>query len=631
MFLVAGGSGLGKTTLLISLAKEALRWGFPALVIYVDLNGTSGDGQIEGIQLAILRKLGVSEAVIDAAGSDGLARLYQVETTARHFLLLLDNVKSRDQARELCPGPGNTVVLTSRTAAPALAALCEDTINLTGLGYEDAKNLLVGLAGAERIDADLDAVKTLVAQCEGLPLALLLVGTLLVSDEAMTVRQVVDGLEARESRKANGRSKQIESVLDLCYARLEAVEPNAARLFRCLGASVGRAHLPPLPRAALAALARLFPGTSDAAVDILLHWQLAKADRRGRIYLHGTVRQYAARKLGRSEDALKRLIRWYTGSAYAGGNALADGWAGDLIPDTTGIVPHEFSSERPDLVLAWFEQERSTMVAVLRDFGHVTPNSWQLPVFCLPALFIRRPLDDCRELAQRAVRLAQNNDFGRGRCLHLYAWVENETTAGAPATRCLDELVDLHDRIADERGRAWTMYVCGQRFAVQREFAQADRCFREALRHFRATGFRFGIAIVQSTRAVVLDGLGRDDDARSAAQEGLTIACELGNIPLRAFARDQVGFLYQQHGEFGEAIRIYGQVLHDRHRSGERWGIADTLLRQGQAFAGMGDRERAREALTTSLAIFQELRDHRQVLVVQLALASLDIEYRAGN
>ncbi|WP_391486554.1 tetratricopeptide repeat protein [Amycolatopsis bartoniae] len=619
---VVGGSGMGKTTLIAHWAAVAER-PFTGRFLYLDLNATSSKEPIEGLLTEILRKAGVPPALIEAAGPAGLEKLFRNESRGRHWVLIVENAKTVEHVLKLLPGAGSVLVVTSRVPLPGLADLCSDVIELEPLVFADAKRLLAEVAGGSRVCERAEETEALVRQCAGRPLALLLVGSLLKADAGLLLHDLTGALAGRGKGSPNGVDEALGPVIDLCYGRLDA---NARQVFRSLGAW----RLPPLPPGAVAALADLHPDAVQGAIDALRELQLIRTDRFGRVDLHHLLRSYAATLGQDREGARNRLLRWYEASAEAGGNALAADWAGEVEADKEGIHPLTFSADRPDRVLNWFEQELPTAVALLRDFGRDEPGSWRLALFFTPFLYLRKPQAECLELAQLGLGIARSarDELGEGRCLHMFAWVEHEVQQDEQAAHDLEEARLLQVKNKDYRGLAWTDFGYGQSLAEEGRFADSERAFRRALDHFRATGLPFGVAIVQATRAITLDKAGRHDAALRAGQEASYIGDELENIPLRGLVRHQLGHLRYRNRDYRGAVDEFDSALPFRRRSGERWGVAETRYRQGQAFAALGDHRNAAAALTESLEIFEDLHDHRRAGWVRMALAWLELAPR---
>src|SRR6185503_15196160 len=95
----------------------------------------------------------------------------------RRLLIVLDNAGDVAQVRPLLPGASGCLVLvTSRNQLPGLVS--SDGAHPLGLDLltpVEARDLLVGRLGAERIAAEPEAVAEIIVRCARLPLALAVV------------------------------------------------------------------------------------------------------------------------------------------------------------------------------------------------------------------------------------------------------------------------------------------------------------------------------------------------------------------------------------------------------------------------------------------------------------------------
>lgn len=189
VILVQGESGMGKTTLLAWWAETTR---FEGPILYADLKRTRCKGQIEGIQTAFLRKLGVPPGTIEAVLPTHLGQLYRTVTGEQKVAVLLDNMDSWSEVEALRPGHGGVVIVTGRGAP---AGPDHDLIVLRPLFPLDAKELLARLVDESRLVAEPEAVETLVRLCAGRPLALLIAGQMLAADATLTVGELVEELK----------------------------------------------------------------------------------------------------------------------------------------------------------------------------------------------------------------------------------------------------------------------------------------------------------------------------------------------------------------------------------------------------------------------------------------------------
>ena len=100
--------------------------------------------------------------------------MYRGLVAGRRMLIVLDNARDADQVLDLLPGSAScTVLVTSRDRLAGLVNRHGAVpVLLDVLDEEQAGELLVDRLGPELSDAQPQAVKALVAGCDGLPLAL---------------------------------------------------------------------------------------------------------------------------------------------------------------------------------------------------------------------------------------------------------------------------------------------------------------------------------------------------------------------------------------------------------------------------------------------------------------------------
>jgi hypothetical protein len=329
---VAGLAGVGKTALVVQAGYAAWQAGwFPGGVLFLDLHGYD-DGIVRPGQAleSLLRALGVPGEHIPPGDEDG-AGLYRsvLAQITEPVLVIADNASSEAQVRPLVPGPGpHRIVVTSRHT---LAGLGTRQLDVTVLDEVAGMALLDGLLRVgrpedDRITIDPEAAGRLAKVCGGLPLALRIIGALLVADHALTAGELADELGDEVHRLEALRyddgawtsALSVAAAFELSYRQLDA---QAAGLFRLLPVNPG----PDISTAAAAALASQSAGKTRTVIGQLVRAHLIQetTSAAGRWRMHDLLHLYARQlsdtqaNTDQRERAIDRLLLYYRSSTGA--------------------------------------------------------------------------------------------------------------------------------------------------------------------------------------------------------------------------------------------------------------------------------------------------------------------------
>ena len=216
---IHGLAGTGKTTLAVHAAHRVAA-AFPDGQIYLDLGASGGRAPLRPIEAIgrLLTALGVPAANV-SSDVEHAAALLRTALADRRVIVVLDDVLDTDQIRRLLPAtPGCAVILASRPAATVVDG--SGLYRLGRLSMAAAMHLIRRYAGADRVDADLDATAQLARLCEYLPLPLRIAAARLAQRPEWTVRDFAarladprrrldaltcDGLSVRASLRAGTR------------------------------------------------------------------------------------------------------------------------------------------------------------------------------------------------------------------------------------------------------------------------------------------------------------------------------------------------------------------------------------------------------------------------------------------
>ena len=296
--LITSSGGMGKTTLAVR-AAYTLQPSFPGGVLFLDLLGMSPRPMAadEALRL-LLRALGAADEQVPG-DAQGRASLYRSLLRDRRALIVLDNAGSEEQVRPLLPWDSpSRVVITARRLLAGLEGVRR--LVLGPLPLPEARELLTRILG-ERADDEEAALARLTELCEGLPLALRIIGNRLASRPGWDAAELAARLADEERRldQFTAGDLKVASAFAMSYAQLA---DSARRMFRRLAVIPGRDF-----DAALAAVAGGVPaGDAWDALDELVDLGLLLDSGAGRYRFHDLVRFFARARLEEEESPASR-------------------------------------------------------------------------------------------------------------------------------------------------------------------------------------------------------------------------------------------------------------------------------------------------------------------------------------
>lgn len=221
LMAVTGMPGAGKTALALRAAHQAAAR-YPDGQFHADLRGAeehpADPGRILG---GFLRATGLREADLP----DDLAersQLFRSWTAGRAVLVVLDDAADEEQLRPLLPGgPRCAVLTTSRAPLSGLSGL--QRLELGEMPAEECVQLLRSAVGEGRVDSDPDAVRTIVAMCGRLPLAVRAVAARMRARPQFPLRAVATRLADERLRLRELRHGELDVAARLApaYRRLD--------------------------------------------------------------------------------------------------------------------------------------------------------------------------------------------------------------------------------------------------------------------------------------------------------------------------------------------------------------------------------------------------------------------------
>ncbi|MDT0347472.1 NB-ARC domain-containing protein [Streptomyces litchfieldiae] len=565
--VVGGLPGIGKTALVWRWAEKS-RERFPDGQIYVDfaaLRHEAGGDVSEAVGMC-LRALGLTDAFMPKSLAERTNE-FRSRTAGRRLLVVLDDVSQPAHVRPFVPkGPGSFLLVTSNGD---LSELAWDGAALMSLGPLDADSglrLLAGRCGADVVAAERTAAERLVELCGGLPVALHVVASRLLTEERLTMPVLADEL-ADEARRLTGMSlggdRSVSAVLSLAY---RALPPDAARLYRLLGWLPGRTF----DAGTAAVAAAVSPATAAPLLTALTRASLLETMEDGRFRFHDLVRLHARERAAEEEPedqrraVTERVATHYLAlTAFADRAIRADRLRVADLTELLGNAPDPFTATSGPQPLAWLEAERTNILAVLRVAHRHGLHALVWPLSeGFTALFLHsRHLGEWQESLELGASAAagSGDPAGEARLRSLLSRPlmdlgehERAHTELERAVACAEESGhrELQASVQEFFGRYW------DRFDPPRAMAAYER----AIELNAAAGQERGAAIATYFLGCTQDAVGDHDAARATLRTAhqRLLSCQDRRMAARALAA--LGTAQEHLGETEQASRALNEA-----------------------------------------------------------------------
>lgn len=632
--VVAGAPGLGKTALAVH-AAHALRRDFPDGQLYVSLRGGSEQPVPPDEVLArFLRDLGVDGARIPVDAEERAA-LYRTRLAERQMLIVLDDARNAAQVRPLLPGSGScAVIVTSRHRLSDLAG--SRLIDLDVLDDPEATELFVRIIGAERADAEPDAVRDVVVICAGLPLAIRIAGARLAARRGWKIRSLANRLADQRRRidELTAGDLAVRACFQVSFDALARGKSGGgadpASLFRMLGLWQG----PSIGLNGAAALVGQPEALVGDCLEVLVDAHLLESPAPDRYRLHDLLRDYAAERAEADEpaqaveEAVHRLLGWYLSTADAAASIVAPPYR-DRVPVPVdplepGCQPLSFATSGQ--ALHWFEQERGNLVAATRQAASYGLHdiAWKLPVAAV-VCFDRHGYR-AEWLTTHRIALASVRELGdrRGE-----AWVLNNLgmvfgrQGLGDAISYFERAVAILHEVGDRREQARAANNLAFTYLVLGRYQEAVTALLGALELQREVGRRYGEGVALCNLGEAYLELGRHEEAIARSQEALAIVREVGSVRDEGYALYNLGRAHLELGHPAEASDLLDQALAIHRAAGNRYGEAQVMEHIGTARARSGQLAEADRAWTHARDLFQGLGEDTQAELIDAQLEDL--------
>ncbi|UKD50904.1 tetratricopeptide repeat protein (plasmid) [Amycolatopsis sp. FU40] len=622
-----GPPGIGKTALALRWARDHARR-YPDGNLFADLHGyrCEGTSRAEGVLEDWLRALGMSAGQLPETLDDRAALLRTV-LAGKRVLAVLDNVADAAQIAPLLPAiPGAAVLVLSRGelagSMPEAARL-----KLGGLDPEHALQMLAGIAGPGRIDAEPAVAADLARAYAPMPLALRLLGEYIAARPGDDLTDLAAGAARDLPREAH----DLREAFAWSYSRLPG---PAGLLFRMLGLHAG-AELG--LGAAAAMLGRAEIDTAPLLADLVAA-RLLQPLPEDRYRFHDLLRGFAADLAAATlpEDVRARVtaraLSWYLHSAGAAGAVLAPEGTRPAVPAlppaAPRVTPQTFAADETDQALAWFDTEADNLLAAAEQAFDLDLHreAWLLPAVSSPWLHLREAWRHWMRGAAVgliAARRAGDRD-GEAWCLHSCGRAHQELRRLDHARRSFTAAAAIRQDIGDQSGLAWSTLELGAVLLGQGHPAQAREHLERSLQLFETHRMRGGVAMAR----IWLGRLHRELDDLTAAAAQLRAARELfvslGDTASEALALACLAQVQRAEGDLPGALHRLDRSLQLRTAARDLGGEARVQTFRAQVLGRMGEKRLARRALSQALQLFERLRDPRAA-DVRAQLAVLDL------
>jgi tetratricopeptide (TPR) repeat protein len=507
------------------------------------------------------------------------------------------------------------VIATSRNQLLGLVATAgASPLGVDLLSADQARSLLIGRLGAQRVAAEPAAVDQVIASCAGLPLALSIVSARAAANPRWSLAELAE--ELRETRgglsalQGGDRSTDLRAVFSWSYHALSA---PAARLFRLLGLHTG----PDIGAPAAASLAGVPLASARSLLAELAGAHLLTDRNRGRFTFHDLLRAYA-RELADTNDsaaerrsAVRRVLDHYLCTAYRADHLLHPNRDPTITPTPAAplVTPQELVDHRQ--ALTWFDTEYPVLLAALRQAASegFDVHTWQL-AWALTSDFERRgqwhdavaSLGAALEAADRLGDLhAQAVSHG---CLALASIRLRRYEEGQShqwrALELYTELGNLVGQAYSHRSIAWILDQQGS-------YRDALLHSQQAFELFQTAGHRTGEARTLNAIGWFHIQVGDYEEGLMHCQRALDLQMETGDQLGQEETLDSIASACHHLGRYQEAVAHYLQALDLCGELGLRHREASTLVQLADVHLANGQSASAAAAWQRALAILDEL------------------------
>ncbi|MFE0351482.1 AfsR/SARP family transcriptional regulator [Streptomyces griseoluteus] len=637
--VVAGRSGIGKSTFAARVAHRLAESHFPDGQLYCQLRGGRADPLPPREVLGrFLRALGLpGPAIPDSLEERG--EIYRSMLADRRILVVLDDVASEEQAFPLLPGSRSCgVLVTSKTRLTALPGAHRVTLDI--LGRQESLDLIGKVVGEDRMHREPEAAKALAATVGGLPLALRIVAARLAARPHWPLASMVQRL-ADESRcldELTHGEMTVRASLSLTYEGLASTD---RRLLRLLSLVKGSAF-PGWIGSALLDDPDASPYPSDlmeSLVDVQM-LDVVGADATGepRYGFHDIIRLFARDRLAAESDASQRRAAgrrlggaWLSLVTQAQQRILGTVYINGSAPHWNPPVAHVRTVlARP---MEWLDTERENLSLTVESLAQDGEDdyAWELAVNLAPFFEARGYLDHWARTHRKALTAVRRrgNQLGQAALLASLGSLYLNRRDLAEARKALTMARELFETLGHGKG----LGMCRRDLGIVERLAGRDaaamQLFLEAEHDFERCSEPWARASVIVQRAAVLLRQGAVERVEAELEDALHIWRDLGYLGGQARVLQRAGQLHLHRGQLEDARKVLSEGLCMVRDDGDVIGEGYMLLDLGRVHAHLGDRTEAFSLFDRALTVREEILDQAGAASVQVDMA--DLALRAGD
>ncbi|RSN52643.1 hypothetical protein DMH01_41465 [Amycolatopsis sp. WAC 04182] len=605
--IIDGMAGVGKTAFAIH-ASHKLATQFPDGQLFIPLHGhTSGQIPVspEDALASLLLATG-TDADSMPADVDSRAALWRSKMAGKSAIILLDDVSSHDQVRNLLPASKSClVIITSRRRLEAI----EDAraIAMKTLPTDEAMSLFIRISGTK--EDNTDAVRELVRLCGHLPLAITLLAGRLRHHPSWTLPYLVTKVSATVDRLTHLRAENVavETAFDLSYRNLPL---DMRKTFRNLGIHIGD-DFDAYSTAALdgAELAKVENDLESLHADHLIE-EIAP----GRYRFHDLIRDFARNLVPTAERApiIDRLINYYIYVANLASEKLPGSDPDPKLPGTGLRFQHsDMSSEL--LAKEWMNRESVNLASCFNYAANHDRPRQALLLFSSFGSHMRLhgPWQQALDIHRTAnvIYLALGDQPGQVEVLYhlglMHRLVGDYPAATDALARAYAIYVDLDDRL----GQAHTLNRLGVVQQLTGDYPSATSTLTNAYATYVDLNELPGQAHTLMHLGLAPRLSGDYPAATDALARAYAIYVDLDDRLGQAHTLNRLGVVQQLTSDLGAATDTLAEAHAIYVDLGHRLGQANALKNLGRVQHALGDLGAATDTLAEAHAIYLAIGD----------------------